>query len=123
MKAPQSVIAVSAPSKTFISDESASHLAPNKGGDMQAASHRELVDAMVEFIESNRYEQHVDDSGELVEIDKFTETVQQVLTRRIDTVRVRENTLGKKLERANQELEEMRAMLAALQTQSTQSLV
>lgn len=120
-------VAISSTAKQFIADQAASFSALNKGGDMQAASHRELVDAMVEFVENNRYAAAEiagnDGEFEAVEIDNFEIALQSVMSRRLDTVRVRENTISKKLEAANQELVKMRAMLDAMQAKNQESCV
>ena len=129
----QNMIAVSAACFTFIGDEAASFTAPNKGGDITKASRREVMDAVVNFIEAKRYEtvweeqpvmiEQVDDDGNVtfidsgevesveVEHDRFGEAIQAVLALRLETVRV--NTAAAKVKDLEAELAELKALLAA----------
>ena len=113
----QNVVATSETAKQFITDESASHTAPNKGGDITSASNREIVDAMVQFVEAHRYQERTETSEDglesVKEVDIFEETVMGVLAERLDAVRV--NSATAKLASAEAQLAELRAQLAALQ--------
>lgn len=131
----QNVVATSANFKQFVEDEAASHGAPSKSKDWLLANHREIADAMHQFVEKYRYEMIEDlqpvmveesnedgetvlvDSGEVetveIEVDRFAIAVQEVLSARMDTVRV--NSASAKLADAEKELAELRRQLEALQ--------
>jgi hypothetical protein len=116
----QNMIAVSTTVKTFVKDCTADFGGPSKSKDFLAASEREILDAMTAFVEANRYQvrevEETNEEGETalvsVEVDTFGEAVNQVISDRMDSVRV--NTAAAKLKSAMSELETLRAQLAAL---------
>ena len=119
------MIATSDIAKLFITDEAASHSAPSKSKpEGMLASQREIVDALVRFVEANRYSQEVEtnDEGEeiVIELDRFAETVQAVLAERMTTTATR-NGATVKLAKAEQELAELKAQLAALKGETVES--
>jgi len=118
----QNMIAVSSTVKQFVKDCTADFGGPSKSKDFLAANEREILDAMVSFVEATRYQtetvEETNDEGESilvnVEIDRFGEAVQAVIAGRMDSVRV--NTAAAKLKSVEAELAELKAKLASLES-------
>ena len=112
----QNVAAISETFKQFLKDTSESFMAPQKtvGLADKGASERELGDAMQAFIEANRYQTRdvVDDEGNVTseEVDAFGEFIEVETAKRLTHTATRTNKLASRVE-------ELEAMLAALQAQ------
>jgi hypothetical protein len=135
--AKQLVIAVSDRVKTWVKDTAASFSAPSKSKDILAASEREVLDAMIDFVELYRYQQaptmesvtlnegtpeettelvqshDTDGNPEFHEVDLFEGSIEAVMALRMETTRTNSSTA--KLASAEAELAELRAMIAKLQ--------
>ena len=115
-KSKQNMIAVSSQVKTWVKDTTCDFTALNKGGNMQNASEREILDAMVQFIDSTRYQEReeTNESGDvsIVEVDTFGESVMSVLDARLDYVRP--NTSASKVKSLESALMDSQTKLAEL---------
>jgi len=104
MKVIQNVLAVSALVKQFIADTAASFSAPNKGGEVTAATQREVVDALVAFAEATRYitrpmvqpvlVEAMDDEGNVALVEAMNEAGEPL----VETVQVEVDSLGEFIE-------------------------
>jgi hypothetical protein len=135
--AKQLVIAVSERVKTWVKDTAASFSAPSKSKDILAASEREVLDALVDFAEKYRYQQ-VPTTEEIVlnegtpeettetvemfdtdgapithEVDFFGVELEAVMALRMETTRT--NSSSAKIAEKENEIAELKAMIAALQ--------
>lgn len=131
-KAKQNMIAVSTTAKQFVQDCTADFGGPSKSKDFLAASEREIVDGLVEFVTRNRYAvasrpvmiEETSEEGETrlvpcptgavesYEVDTFEGVMGELIAARMDTVRT--NSTASALKGAQDELAKLRAELAAL---------
>jgi hypothetical protein len=119
-KQKQNMIAVSIEAKTFVQSLTTSFGGPSKTKEFLALSEREAVDALVEFAQANRYTvtDEVTDEGEAYELthDGLALEIDRTIALRAATVRA--NTATAKLAEKEQELAEMKALLAKYQAAS-----
>lgn len=109
------MIAISATAKQWVDDTRAGFSGPSKTKEEMGASQREIVDALIDFAEAHRYVTESDDEGNTSERDRFAEAVEKVIASRLTTERTRTNTAKIALEKAEAELAEVKAKLAALE--------
>ena len=117
----QNMIAVSIEAKSFVQSLTASFGGPSKTKDFLALSEREAVDALVEFAQANRITvtQEVNDEGEEYELEHDGLALEIARTIALRAATVRANTATAKLAEKEQELEEMKALLAKYQAATT----
>lgn len=132
----QLVIAVSDRVKTWVKDTAASFSAPSKSKEVHPASEREVLDALIDFAESYRYQQiprteeivlnegtpdestetvscyDTDGNLELEEIDFFGVELDKVMSLRMETSRT--NSSSAKLAAQESEIEKLKAQIALL---------
>lgn len=137
----QLVIAVSGAVKTWVKDTASTYSAPSKSKDDLFASEREVMDALVNLVEAHRYQQaptleevilnegtpeeyrewvqsYDTDGNEIThEIDLFEIEIVKVMAERMETTRTNSSTA--KIAEKENEIAELKAMIAALQGGNT----
>lgn len=117
----QNMIAVSIEAKSFVQSLTAAFGGPSKTKDFLALSEREAVDSLVEFAQANRITvtQEVNDEGEEYELEHDGLALEIARTIALRAATVRANTATAKLAEKEQELAEMKALLAKYQAAAT----